>query len=420
MSVIPSLSGVDHTLSFLREGYDFMPRRFERLGTDIFEARLGLRKTVCVRGREAAEVFYDRDRFRRRDAAPGRVSRTLFGRGGVQGLDGAAHRHRKAMLMAVMSEASIERMVELFETHWRRAIGAWVAASRVELLLASREILCRTVCDWAAVPLGEDEVGHRAEQLARLFEAPAAVGPRYWKGRVARKRANAWIADIVEQVRSGELEVPEGSPAHLVSFFQEDGELLEPRVAAVELVNLLRPTVAIERYITFTAMALHQHARILAALDPEWDPEDSGDAESFVQEVRRVYPFFPAVGARVRMPFEWRGHRFEEGRLVLLDLYGTNHDRRLWEEPESFRPRRFRDREISPFSLIPQGGGDHHGNHRCAGEWLTIAVMRSALRLLTREMTYRVPDQDLTIDHSRMPARPASGFVIEGVRRAKG
>lgn len=418
MAAIPTLSGFDHTISLFREGYDFMPARFERLETDIFEARLGLRRTVCVRGREAAEVFYDHERFRRRNSMPRRVKKTLLGQGGVQGLDGATHRHRKAMLMSVMDKGSIERMVELFELHWRRALERWEAEGRVEILRESRNVLCRAVCEWAAVPLEEDEVELRAGQLARLFEAPAAVGPRHWKGRIARKRTNSWIGDIVERIRSGSLVVPEGSPSHVVAWFRQDGELLEPRVAAVELVNLLRPTVAIERYITFAALAVHEHAAALSAADPAWDWNDPGDVESFVQEVRRFYPFFPAVGARVRSSFEWRDHQFEEGRLVLLDLYGTNHDDRLWEEPETFQPRRFRDRSIHPFSLIPQGGGDHHEHHRCAGEWLTIAVTGAALRLLTTAMTYRVPDQDLAVDHSRMPARPASGFVIEDVRRA--
>jgi fatty-acid peroxygenase len=49
---------------------------------------------------------------------------------------------------------------------------------------------------------------------------------------------------------------------------------------------------------------------------------------------------------------------------------------------------------------------------------VTVELTRSALRLLASEVRYEVPQQDLDVDLSRMPALPASGFVIEGVRPA--
>ena len=63
-------------------------------------------------------------------------------------------------------------------------------------------------------------------------------------------------------------------------------------------------------------------------------------------------------------------------------------------------------------------GGDHGSGHRCAGEWLTIAVVERAVRLLTTAMTCDVPLQDLSIDLSRMPAAPASGVRLTRVRSA--
>ena len=120
---------------------------------------------------------------------------------------------------------------------------------------------------------------------------------------------------------------------------------------------------------------------------------------------------------RVKQEFEWRGHHFDTGTWVLLDLYGTNHDRRIWGDPETFRPERFRDWSGSAFNFLPQGGGDHFANHRCAGEWITIELMKRAVHLLTWSMRYRVPEQDLRIPLSRMPAIPQSGFVISGVER---
>ncbi|SIE95158.1 Fatty-acid peroxygenase [Mycobacteroides abscessus subsp. abscessus] len=73
----------------------------------------------------------------------------------------------------------------------------------------------------------------------------------------------------------------------------------------------------------------------------------------FVQEVRRFYPFGPFLGAIVRKDFIWNEAEFKEGMLVLLDIYGTNHDPLLWEEPYEFRPERFGNWDGSLFDLIP-------------------------------------------------------------------
>lgn len=175
---------------------------------------------------------------------------------------------------------------------------------------------------------------------------------------------------------------------------------------------MLRPTVAVAAYITFVAHALHQHPECHREIEAGTD----GYADLFVQEVRRFYPFFPSIGARVRHDFTWKSYTFPQRRRVILDLYGTNHDARTWDAPEEFRPERFRGWDESPFNFIPQGGGDHNVNHRCPGEWITIDLMRQAVDILTRGFQYDVPEQDLRIDFSRLPALPRSRFVIRNVR----
>lgn len=400
----------------MREGYEFLPRRFRRLGTEVLEARLLLQRTICMVGRDAAVLFYDSSRFQRRGAAPRRARVTLFGRGGVQGLDDQAHLERKAMFMRLMDEDSIDRLVRLFHLHWRDAIPRWQAQAEVELLTAAREVLTAAVCEWAGVPLSGDQVERRSNQLAALVEGAAAVGPRYWRARLARMQTNRWIINVIRHIRAGLSNPAPGTAAHVIAWQHEGGKLLPARVAAVELINVLRPTVAVARFIVFAALALHEHGHRVEQLEPRWDWNDARDLDAFVQEVRRYYPFFPVVAARVRTTFDWRGRRFQEGRRVLLDLYGTNRDPRYWGDPDEFLPERFRGLDrIDPFALIPQGGGDHHRGHRCAGEAITIALMHETLRILTGMMSYRVPEQDLRIHLGRLPARPAEGFIIDDV-----
>ena len=114
----------------------------------------------------------------------------------------------------------------------------------------------------------------------------------------------------------------------------------------------------------------------------------------------------------MRRDFELGGYRFPRGRRVILDLYGTNRDARTWDEPEAFQPERFRKWDGNPFNFIPQGGGDHDLDHRCPGEWITIGLMSQATKVLSRHIEYDVPEQDLRIDYSRLPALPRSRFII--------
>jgi fatty-acid peroxygenase len=92
----------------------------------------------------------------------------------------------------------------------------------------------------------------------------------------------------------------------------------------------------------------------------------------------------------------------------------------LWPEPNRFRPERFRQWPGDPYTLIPQGGGDYLEDHRCAGEPVTIELMRTAVRALTRRIRYDVPPQDLRVSLRHFPAGPASGFRIAGVTAGGG
>jgi fatty-acid peroxygenase len=409
---IPRLDAFDSSAALLREGYAFGAHRFARCSSDVFETRLMLRKAVVAFGEEAAALLYEPDRMTRRRAMPVTALTLLLDFGSVDMLDEEAHRHRKRMFMSLMTPTALAEMGDLVEREWRARIPEWAHRGEVVLFDEVREVLCRAVCAWSGVPLSPGEVSTRTRQLAAMVEGAGSVGPRNLRGQVLRHRAERWAGDIIERVRSGDLEVDEGRAAHVIAWHRDaEGRLLDPDVARVELINVLRPTVAVARFIAFAALALHQH--------PEFRTEvarDDARLRCFVQEVRRYYPFFPMVGGRAREELEWRGRRFARGSWFLLDIYATNHDPRIWTEPGAFRPERFAAWDGGPYSFVPQGGGDFEAAHRCAGEWLTISVMERAVRLLTTAMTYDVPLQDLSVDLSRMPAAPAGGVRVTRVR----
>jgi len=412
MPDIPRDPQAESSLSLLGEGYSFIPSRCQRLGTDIFQVRLLMQNTICMSGEEAAKLFYDERLFQRQHAAPRMLQKTLFGQGGVQGLDDEPHRHRKRLFMSLLSEQAVPELVRLHEAHWQLAIKNWQGRDRLVLMPEVQAILTRTVCEWAGVPLVDSELTSRRDQLAAMIDGAGGIGSRHWRARRARKEAESWMIELISQIRGGTLDTAEDRALSVVAWHRDlEGQLLDERVAAVEMLNLLRPTVAVTRFIIYAALELLAH--------PQWRERlqnDDSQLEPFAQEVRRLHAFFPFTAARVRKDFVWRGYSFEKGTRVLLDLYGTNRDKRLWEQPDMFRPERFATWDGDAFSFITQGGGDAAKGHRCPGEPLAIELLKSALRMLTRLMSYAVPAQDLHMDESRMPAQPESLFIISDVQ----
>ncbi|UOQ55241.1 cytochrome P450 [Hymenobacter cellulosivorans] len=413
MQTIPRDPSLDSTLDVVREGFPFIWNRVRGLHSDIFQIRLMGQRTICLHGPEAAQLFYDPARFVRTGAVPRRIQTTLMGKDAVQTQDGAEHRCRKDAFMSVMTPQSRARLMRLLAHEWQAAAEYWAEQEEIVLFDEAQEVLCRAACAWAGVPLPNKDARRRARDFWAMIDAFGGAGPRHWRGKRARTRTEDWIEGIIKKIRKGKLEVAEGSPAHVMAWLRDaDGEQLSARMAAIELINLVRPIVAIATYITFAAVALHEYPVYKGLL------RTSGDeyTEYFVQEVRRDFPFAPFLGARVREDFTWRGCDFKKGMLVLLDVYGLNHDPRIWPEANVFWPDRFRHQTISPYNLIPQGGGHYDTGHRCAGEWITIETLKQAVTFLNTGITYDVPAQDLRYDLTRMPTLPTSGFVMRQVR----
>ncbi|MFE4216160.1 cytochrome P450 [Streptomyces sp. NPDC056844] len=165
-----------------------------------------------------------------------------------------------------------------------------------------------------------------------------------------------------------------------------EGQHLDPHTAAVEVLNVLRPTAAVTCFLTFAAHALHrwpEHRKLLAAGDAAY-------ARAFAHEVRRFYPFAPFVGGLAADDLLWDGQDIPAGSMVLFDLHGQNHDPDLWPKPYAFGPGRFVGREPDRDELVPQGGGDPATSHRCPGEDVTLTVLETLVPLLA---AHRLPSE---------------------------
>jgi fatty-acid peroxygenase len=401
---------LENSLLLFTKGYAWLPDKRRSLGRRTVATRLGGMPAYGIVGPDAARFLYDEDHVRRAGALPEAVQGTLFGKGAVHTLDGEMHQVRKALFVSLlMREDGIASLVQQMTTAWDDAVAEWARREEIVLFDEAGKVLAGTVSRWAGVPVADDEVPHLADDLLALVDGFATGGPRHWRARRARGRLERWLGSLVEDVRAGTVTVPGGSAVEVLAQHRDaDGKPLDPRVAAVEMLNIIRPATAVAWFVAYSAHALIRWPQSRERLA-------SGDAvfaEAFAHEVRRFYPFAPFIGGRTPRAVEWDGERIPKNAMVLLDLYGQNHDADLWGDPYTFRPERFVGRDIGAFELVPQGGGDPRTGHRCPGEQITVAVL-AALAVRLARLPFDVPEQDLSISLRRIPAKPASGVVLQ-------
>ncbi len=407
---MPRLKQFESTLALLREGYEFVGNGCRELNTPAFECRLLLQRTYCLQGREAATLFYQSPHLCRTNAAPRALVRTLFGKGAIQGLDGPRHRARKHVFLGLLTGAEGERLVSEIDRHLGQAMTQWAQAGSVDVLPAMQTVLYQAVARWAGLPEREITAAHQ-HQLVLLIAGAGSKGPKHVQAGLARRRAEHWAAGLIRRQREDASVASKGSPFDVIVRFHEPGAKHVPaRIAAVELLNVLRPVVAVSYFILYALVELARH--------PQWLPRVVDDRQAlrgFVQEVRRLYAFFPFVAARVTRDFMWNGLHFVKGARVVLDLYGSNRNTDSWNQPDMFDPERFNNVHLDPFTLISQGGGDAHTGHRCAGEWLTVAVMETVLHAFATRLTYRAPVLKETPRRDRFPMAFGRPFVLTDV-----
>ena len=400
---LPRLRG-DRTAELLTDAYHFVGRHADHLGTDGFRTRVAGRRITCLRGPDAARFFYEGGRFGRSGAIPAPTRWLLQDDGSVQTLEGEPHLQRKRRFLSVLGDGQ-RAMLDAFDEAWERG-RARRAGRAVPIRDEAVAVLGDAVQAWAGVPRDEDDPGSVTAELESMFEHAGRFGPSNLvaQGRRGRteRRARVWI----ERARAAEAEP--GSPlAAVAAWTDEAGEPLPVPVAAVELLNLLRPTVAVADFLVYAALALAVRPSLRERVRTE-----ERFAGAFAVEVRRHAPFFPAIAGTAARRLEWRGCTFEEGAWVLLDLFGTNHDARLWPEPQRFRPGRFLEGGAAPEHVVAQGGGDLAADHRCPGEPATQALVERFARRLAESSWSPAGRPDARIRYSRIPALPRTPLAL--------
>jgi len=285
-----------------------------------------------------------------------------------------SHRALAAFLPAMLAAADkrVERL--------RGLCGGEVGLDR-EMAAAAVDVLSRTLFGnglgehessiAASVRRFADETG--AVALGDLLKLPAWVPDIRrlvgWRAiRTVRKRARRIVADARRSPESGDI-----VSALLQARDADTGRTLGARIIEDNVSTLIgagSDTVAIA--LTWAIFLLSETPEIRANVEAELDAclkagpitLETLDrliwTRATIEEAMRLYPPAPLIGRMALAADTFWGQRFPAGTTILIAPWVVHRHRRLWSEPELFRPERFlpgRRENIPRFAYLPFGAG---------------------------------------------------------------
>src|SRR5699024_7160195 len=159
----------------------------------------------------------------------------------------------------------------------------------------------------------DDLSKYQISMISGTFTSPVD----HIKGVEDRKKSEKWARKLIESAR--EHPVPGKENVALYAFASAKnliGELLPLDTAAVELLNIIRPTLALTVCSAFICYVLFIRSDIYVQLNSNCDEL----LDSFFLEMRRYYLFFYSVLVISLQEVEIDGYKIPDDSWVALDL----------------------------------------------------------------------------------------------------
>ena len=417
---------VGEALAFGANPFAFVADRVGRHGA-VARSRLLDRNLAILAGPEAAAAFIDEANVMRAGGLPPHAA-ALFGRGVVNQIDGDAHRRRKRHLMRALDAEALAHYLPEIRSRIRKRVGQWVAARELGLqdacILLTLEL---TLANFVGLAPDDAELARWAKGYAdfgrALFGLPLPLpGTPLARARAFTAQTLATFEKLIDARRAA----PTGDAASRLIASEVDGERLAAADIARELQHLEFAAGGMWGWFCFGAKALADDPAlatrlraVAAALPADPTPRElvqAGELGDFVREVKRLGLVIPMTAVGVaRRDFAVAGRRVPKGWLVLWSTCASHVSPKLapYASPERFDPTRYaRGEGAAAHHFAPQGPGEALTSHRCGGvEYSTLVLLQFFSELL-RAPPLSLPQQDLTMDMSRIPASWHSGLRV--------
>jgi cytochrome P450 len=262
--------------------------------------------------------------------------------------------------------------------------------------------------------------------LASLFSLPA------WLPTPSALRARPALAifrSIVDRIVAQRIADPEREASDLLdrlmrSPFRPAGLVMTPTVVADNVLTFLAAghettgnALAWILYLLalFPDTEAAVRSELLSVLGDRPTRDGAFDKLVFtravVNEALRLYPPAPFMGREAVAGDDLAGRRIARGTQVLISPWVVHRHRRLWDEPEAFRPERFlapNDRDIPRGAFIPFGLGPR----LCIGRGFAIQEILAVLASILPVFHFRLVDAPSVMPQARITLRPLGGMPM--------
>jgi cytochrome P450 len=346
-------------------------------------------------------------------SSPGELNLILAPLLGVRNtilLSGAAHRHRRQLVMPRFHGEHLQNYARVIERITRQEMASWPQEGVISVREAMQRISMGVILE-VVFGLGQTERHGELESLltrrlgmtatpltsAVLFfpwlqKDFGPLSPGHRIGQLARQTDELLYAMIAER-RAQPLGDRFDVLSILLAARDEAGEPLSDEDVHDELITLLvagHETTATA--LTSALYWLHRTPHALERLRSELDDAGVGAdpiklpyLTAVGQEALRLHPVAMLSFARqVETPVEIAGQCYEPGDLLMACIYLLHQRPDLYPEPQSFRPERFLERQFSPYEYMPFGAGVR----RCVGAALAQMELKIVLATILGEMDF--------------------------------
>lgn len=409
---LPGVTGEEESqASIAGGGFAWSRERAARYGA-VCRSTFRGQDVVLLTGEEGIRAFYN-PMFVERGETKSAADLAFLSDGRtkvVPTLDDEAFGARKTALLHAVTPQALARYTPIVDRVLRDELRGWAGREfdlRAELKRISFLALSTVITGAPGTPA----------QAADYAEASLGFnGIEPESHLAARDRLIAWYHEVVSAMRGKSAD--EASSC-MIGILAHETALSDDEICA-EVQHLFIGSGGVPLAGCSALAFLADHPAIAERVRSEVSslPVEPSHADlvsasflrTFSEEVLRWAPIINAQIGRARRSFVVDGRTIPEGTLVLGGFYATNHDGKLYPEPDRFDPERpaaGADGAVCPFSksapftYLPFGGGDRRSGHRCLGEELVYLTLELLLARTLPAFTLTLVDPDAI---RRLPA----------------
>jgi cytochrome P450 len=342
-------------------------------------------------------------------------------------LQPAFHRDHIAAMAATMGTAARE-----VADRWERLPPDAVIDMSTEMMSLTLTVAARTLLGVDAShdakrvgPSIDETLRHLIRRIESLIAwplwCPLPANRRFLE---ARRTLDAFILDLIERRRSERT-----GPAAFLDILldardAETGGPLSLREIRDEVMTMLMAghestSVA----LTWTWFLLDQHRHVFEAIrdevhavvgDRQVELDDLAALSMTSMTIDESLRLYPPAWSTTRAPLHddtIGGRRIPRGKFVIVSPYVTHRHPAYWQDPDAFRPERFRNGvPTGPdrFAYFPFGGGPR----QCMGAQFALMEAKIVLATLVRRFRPTVaPGHVVGID-PQVTLRPRGGMPM--------